>query len=91
MTQRGVLIGCGFFANNHLNGWKSLPDAELVAVCDISKEKAERAATQFGISRSLFWRPPRDDARGACPPLPPLATPLILNIIDNVLTTINLS
>lgn len=51
MKQRGVLIGCGFFANNHLNGWKSLPEAEIVAVCDRDQEKAERAAAQFDIPR----------------------------------------
>ena len=51
MKQRGVLIGCGFFANNHLNGWKSLPGAELVAVCDINPVKAEQAAATYGIPR----------------------------------------
>lgn len=52
MKQRGVLIGCGFFANNHLNGWKSLEGVELVAVCDLDLEKAERASAQFGIPRA---------------------------------------
>jgi len=52
MKHRGVLIGCGFFANNHLHGWKSLDGADLVAVCDLDAEKAARAAAQFGIART---------------------------------------
>ena len=34
MTERlrGTVIGCGFFAENHLNAWASMPDVELVAV-----------------------------------------------------------
>lgn len=43
------LIGCGFFAQNHLHAWKDLaPEgAELVAVCDIDPEKARAAGTKF--------------------------------------------
>jgi predicted dehydrogenase len=52
MKKRGVLIGCGFFANNHLNAWKLLEEIELVAVCDRDTGKAERAAAHFGIPRS---------------------------------------
>ena len=50
MKARGALIGCGFFAENHLNAWKQL-DVDLVAVCDTDPEKSARAATRFGISR----------------------------------------
>lgn len=45
------LIGCGFFAQNHLNAWRDLAGAgaELVAVCDADRSKAEAAATAFGV------------------------------------------
>ena len=45
MSQRlrGTVIGCGFFAENHLNAWASMPDVELVAVCDLDPAKAESA------------------------------------------------
>ena len=51
---RGTLIGCGFFAENHLNAWTSMRDTplegvELVAVCDRDLGKAEAAARRFGI------------------------------------------
>lgn len=52
--MRGALIGCGFFAQNHLHAWRDLraEGVELVAVCDIDAEKAKAAADAFGILRS---------------------------------------
>lgn len=48
-TMRIGLIGCGFYAQNHLHAWTDLriEGAELVAVCDLDADKAHRAATQF--------------------------------------------
>ena len=51
MTQkkyRYALIGCGFFAQNHLHAWSQNPDVELVATCDVDFEKAKLAAANFG-------------------------------------------
>ena len=44
------VIGCGFFAQNHLHSWKSLAGegASLTAVCDIDPAKAKAAAETFG-------------------------------------------
>lgn len=44
------LIGCGFFAQNHLHAWTDLaPEgADLVAVCDIDPGKAKAAGEKFG-------------------------------------------
>ena len=50
MKKRGALIGCGFFAHNHLHGWAALADAEIVAVCDLDRRKAEEIAAKFGIA-----------------------------------------
>lgn len=51
--MRGALIGCGFFAQNHLNAWHDLRGlgVEIVAVCDIDPAKAKAAANTFGIAR----------------------------------------
>ena len=46
---RAGVIGCGFFAQNHLNAWRYIPDVELVAVCDIDPEKARTAAERFEV------------------------------------------
>lgn len=51
MTFRGAVIGCGFFAQNHLAAWSELADVELVAVCDNAVERAEAAARNHGIPR----------------------------------------
>lgn len=47
------VIGCGFFAQFHLNAWRDLAKdgADLVAVCDVDAGKAERAAKNFGAKR----------------------------------------
>jgi predicted dehydrogenase len=50
MTQkkyRYALIGCGFFAQNHLHAWSQNPDVELVATCDVDFEKAKLASANF--------------------------------------------
>lgn len=47
--HRGVLIGCGFFARNHMNGWSDAAEAEIVAVCDLDRQKAETFAKDFGV------------------------------------------
>ena len=49
---RGGLIGCGFFAQNHLNAWKDIAEVELVAVCDSDRAKAEAARQRFGVART---------------------------------------
>ena len=48
---RGVLIGCGFFADNHLHAWHEIEGATIVAVCDRDRGKAEAAALKHGIAR----------------------------------------
>ncbi len=50
----GALIGCGFFARNHLHAWNDLAaenQARLVAVCDADPRKAEAAAAEFSVPR----------------------------------------
>jgi D-apiose dehydrogenase len=46
---RGGLVGCGFFARNHLHGWREVDDANLIAICDLDHERAASAASEFGI------------------------------------------
>ena len=42
--MRIALIGCGFFAHNHINAWNDIPNVELVAICDLNPERLELAA-----------------------------------------------
>jgi predicted dehydrogenase len=48
-----AVVGCGFFAQNHLNAWRGLArdGVELIAVCDIDAEKAKAAAKNFNVPR----------------------------------------
>jgi predicted dehydrogenase len=44
------LIGCGFYARNHLHAWRDLKaaGADLVGVCDVDEAKARAAGEAFG-------------------------------------------
>ena len=47
---RGALIGCGFFARNHLHAWSEIEGVSLVALCDREIDKATRAGAEFGVA-----------------------------------------
>jgi predicted dehydrogenase len=51
--MRVGVIGCGFFAQNHLNSWRDLAGegVEIAAVCDLDSNKAEAAAKAFGAPK----------------------------------------
>jgi UDP-N-acetyl-2-amino-2-deoxyglucuronate dehydrogenase len=44
-----ALIGCGRIAKNHVGALTALPQARLVAVCDLLPERSEPWARQLGI------------------------------------------
>lgn len=48
MTHRGVLIGCGFFARNHMEAWARIDGVKIVAVCDTDAAKVAGYAAAFG-------------------------------------------
>ena len=44
------IIGCGGIANGkHMPSLKKVPNAEMVAFCDIIPERAEKAAKEYGV------------------------------------------
>lgn len=47
---RAGVIGCGFFAANHLHAWRQMEDVDLVAVCDLDRQKAEAAAATHAVA-----------------------------------------
>jgi D-apiose dehydrogenase len=49
VTYRGALIGCGFFAENHMIAWADDHGAAIAAVCDIDGAKATAFAKRFGV------------------------------------------
>jgi predicted dehydrogenase len=47
------VIGCGFYAQNHLNAWRDLGDAvEIATVCDVDASKAKTAAAKFDVPKT---------------------------------------
>src|SRR5579863_4901550 len=52
MTQklRFAIIGCGVIGPTHAEAINSLPDAELVAVCDVIAERARKLASTYGAT-----------------------------------------
>ncbi|MEV7610069.1 Gfo/Idh/MocA family oxidoreductase [Microbacterium sp. NPDC089320] len=49
-TLRAALVGTGAVANAHARAVAAYPRAELVAVADLSREKAQEFAERYGIS-----------------------------------------
>jgi predicted dehydrogenase len=47
---RGVLIGAGFFARNHMQAWRDLaPEgARIAGICDLDASRAQAMAEEFG-------------------------------------------
>ncbi|MFZ0544470.1 MAG: Gfo/Idh/MocA family oxidoreductase, partial [Candidatus Promineifilaceae bacterium] len=46
---RGALIGCGYISEQQLQAWQQIPEADIVALCDVDLEKAHYRGRQFGI------------------------------------------
>jgi len=41
---RGGIIGCGYFGQIQLEAWRRMPEAEIVAACDVDIERARQSA-----------------------------------------------
>ena len=52
MSQlNGALIGCGFFAVNHMHAWDDIENVNIMAICDQNAERLQIIGDQFGISK----------------------------------------
>jgi len=45
------VVGAGFAGRAHMEGYKNIEDVNLIAVCDVSKERAQEAAEKYGIAQ----------------------------------------
>ncbi len=48
---RGALIGCGYVSQFHLEGWSRVPDARIVALCDMDRQRLEQASERMPEAR----------------------------------------
>ena len=66
------VIGCGSISGTHFHALKDLDDAKLTAVCDIDKEKLEKAEREQNAQGFLDWQEmiarPDVDAVHVCVP-----------------------
>lgn len=46
---RGVVVGAGYFSRFHLDAWNRIDEVEIVALCDLDTDAANRAAERFGV------------------------------------------
>jgi len=44
------IIGTGQIGKHHIRRYKDIPEANIVAVCDLRKDEAERVAQEYGIA-----------------------------------------
>jgi len=44
-----AVIGAGFWGRNHVRVLSELPQAELVAVCDINEQRAKMSAEKYNV------------------------------------------
>jgi predicted dehydrogenase len=52
-----ALIGAGLWGEMHAQAYRSHPDAQLAAVCDLNEERASRIASEYEAARSCTdWR-----------------------------------
>ena len=47
---KGITVGCGFFGRLHLEGWRRVDEAEIVAVVDLDEGRARESASRFGLA-----------------------------------------
>lgn len=52
MERVGIgLVGCGLFGESHLQAYRGVPNAEVRAIFDADRERAERIAAAFQVAR----------------------------------------
>jgi 3-isopropylmalate dehydrogenase len=55
--MRGGIVGCDYFARFHLEAWRRLPDAEIVAAADPDLRRARQAAPYaYASAEEMFDR-----------------------------------
>ena len=46
--MKAALIGCGFFAQNHLHAWRDIVGVEIIAICDSDAARLKATSAAFG-------------------------------------------
>src|SRR5688572_11853967 len=43
------LVGTGYWSENHLRAWQSLPSVRITALCDLDPERLREKAERYGV------------------------------------------
>ncbi|HEV7350278.1 Gfo/Idh/MocA family oxidoreductase [Telluribacter sp.] len=54
MKIKGILVGCGYFSQFHMEAWQRMPEVELVALCDADLTKAAAFAERWRFTGAIF-------------------------------------
>jgi len=58
---KGGIIGCGFFAERHIEAWRRIPDVEIVAAADPRSDRAQMFASRvYSSAEEMLDREPLD-------------------------------
>lgn len=49
-----ALVGCGTISHNHLRAIANVPFVNVVALCDINTEKAEKRKQEYGLNSKIY-------------------------------------
>ncbi|ACT02297.1 Gfo/Idh/MocA family protein [Paenibacillus sp. JDR-2] len=49
------LVGAGWWSEKHLKAWRSIPGAEVAALCDPNEERLKEKAAAFGVSSNQLY------------------------------------
>ena len=53
MSTKVGLLGAGYILDSHANALLAIPDVKVHAVADVSRGRAQRAASKYGIPHVL--------------------------------------
>lgn len=68
-----ALVGCGYVTEGHLNAWRKVPQARVIAVSDLNEKLAEKTARRWKIPQ--YYRTVSDILAGSRPDVVDICTP----------------
>ena len=52
---KAAIVGAGIFGSFHARALSEIPYVDLVAICDLDKDRADKAAAEFHIPKVYLY------------------------------------